>query len=63
MMLPWDVMLRAALRVGIAPESFWRLSLAEWRFLAGAGDGLTRAEFERLIQNHPDTEENKHGRI
>ena len=53
----WDAALRhAALRLAIAPEAFWRLSLREWRALtmdAGA-PGLGRSELERLMREHPD---------
>lgn len=52
----WPAMLRAALRLGVAPEAFWRLSLKEWRALAGPepGGALSRIEFERLAEEHPD---------
>lgn len=52
----WAVRLRAAARMGIAPEAFWRLSLAEWRALT-AGDGgaaLGRRELDALMRDHPD---------
>jgi len=42
--------------MGIAPEAFWRLSLAEWRALT-AGDGgaaLGRRELDALMRDHPD---------
>lgn len=56
-MTPWPAMLRlAAERLRIAPEAFWRLSLAEWRALT-AEDGreaLSRAAFESLLVAHPD---------
>ncbi len=47
----------AALRFGIAPEAFWRLSLVEWRALtrpADAAPPLTRAEFDALAAAWPD---------
>jgi hypothetical protein len=45
-------MLRAALRMGLAPEAFWRLSLKEWRMLtaAEAQPVMGRADFERLME-------------
>ncbi|WP_300543491.1 phage tail assembly chaperone [Maricaulis sp.] len=52
----WPAALRAAARLGIAPEAFWRLSLAEWRALAG-GDAsvLSRRDLDRLLKHFPDT--------
>lgn len=51
-------MLRLALRMGVTPEAFWRLSLKEWRMLTGAGEaaGMSRAELERLTARWPDRE-------
>lgn len=48
----------AALRLGVPPEAFWRLSLKEWRALAGGDPGaaLGRAAFERLAADWPDGE-------
>ena len=43
--------------MGLAPDAFWALSLAEWRWLIGpaAADGaLTRAGLQRLIDHYPD---------
>ena len=40
-MTPWGGMLRAAARLGLGPEAFWRLSLREWRMLTERpGGGL-----------------------
>lgn len=53
----WPGLLRlAALRFGLAPEAFWRLSLAEWRALTAeaAGPVLTRVDFETLARRYPD---------
>lgn len=56
-MLPWADMLRAAADAGIAPEAFWRLSLKEWRWLAGgAGGALPRDAFAALSTDYPDKE-------
>ena len=48
----WPAMLRAALRMGVAPEAFWRLSLKEWRMLTSgeAQPVMGRADFERLME-------------
>lgn len=51
----WAALLRVALAMGVTPEAFWRLSLAEWRALAGEAEPtLTRAAFEALAALHPD---------
>lgn len=54
----WADMLRfAVLQLGLSPDQFWRLSLVEWRWLtepAPADRPLSRAEFDRLSQAHPD---------
>lgn len=53
----WGVALALAARLGVAPESFWRLSVAEWRALAtpaGQPGPLSRAQLDELMTNHPD---------
>lgn len=53
----WRAALRlAGLRLAIAPEAFWRLSLAEWRALAEAPAApvLDRAALDALIARFPD---------
>jgi uncharacterized phage protein (TIGR02216 family) len=48
---PWGEMMRAAMRMGIAPEAFWRLSLKEWRMLTtgpAPAAPLGRGELERM---------------
>ena len=50
--IPWAGLLAAALRMGLAPEAFWRTSQAEWRLLTSAqraGDTMGRPEFEALV--------------
>ena len=50
-------MLRAAARMGVGPETFWRLSLREWRMRTERpGDGLPigRLDFERMAEAWPD---------
>lgn len=55
-MIPWPGLLRlAALRFGLAPEAFWRLSLVEWRALVDEPSGaLNRAGLEALTRAWPD---------
>ncbi len=54
-MTPWAQLLRLAASLGIAPEAFWRLSLAEWRALTAEGsEALTRNGFEALAKRFPD---------
>lgn len=51
--IPWGGLLAAAMRMGLAPEAFWRTSVAEWRLLmeAGhAGEPMSRVEFEALVR-------------
>lgn len=52
----WAERLRLAMRVGVPPEAFWRLSLAEWRALTEPGVPATlgRSELARLMADHPD---------
>ncbi|WP_339738964.1 phage tail assembly chaperone [Maricaulis sp.] len=52
----WHAALRLAARLGIAPREFWRLSLIEWRALAGAHDArpLSRAALQILMADYPD---------
>jgi uncharacterized phage protein (TIGR02216 family) len=51
-------MLAAAARLGVAPDSFWRLSVREWRALSvpAAPERLSRAALEALAQRFPDVE-------
>ena len=54
----WRAALRlATLRLAIAPQAFWRLSLVEWRALteAPAAPVLSRAALDALIARFPDT--------
>ena len=54
-MTPWPQLLRLAVQMGITPEAFWRLSLAEWRALtAEPSDALSRQGFEALARRFPD---------
>jgi uncharacterized phage protein (TIGR02216 family) len=53
----WRAALRAAARLGIAPAAFWRLSLIEWRAIAGPAEArpLSRAALQILMADYPDT--------
>lgn len=52
----WAGRLRFAMRLGIAPEAFWRLSLAEWRALTEAegAPAISRRELDALLSAYPD---------
>lgn len=52
----WAGRLRAAARLGIAPEAFWRLSVAEWRALTEAAqpERLGRSALAALMHAYPD---------
>lgn len=53
--MDWPAALRLALRLGVAPQAFWQLSLTEWRALTGGeGSALNRAALDALIQRYPD---------
>lgn len=55
MRTPWAEWLRAgALAFGLKPAEFWRLSLAEWRALAGGGGAPSARELAALMRRHPD---------
>jgi len=54
---PWAAMMRTAGALGVGPECFWRLSLAEWRMLTEAAPVVApigRGELERLMAIWPD---------
>jgi uncharacterized phage protein (TIGR02216 family) len=54
----WPGLLRlAVLELGLTPEAFWRLSLAEWRALTAVPEqdrGLSRSQFDALSALYPD---------
>lgn len=55
--MPWAEMMQAAVRMGLGPDGFWRLSLKEWRMLTtavGQAVPFGRAEFERMAERWPD---------
>lgn len=52
---PWRAWLKAAFAFGLAPESFWRLSVKEWRALnAAPAAPFDRAAFDALAAQFPD---------
>jgi len=56
-MTPWGEMLRSAARLGVEPESFWRLSLREWRMLTarpGEPAPMRREDLMRMAEAWPD---------
>jgi len=56
----WSEMLaRAAREFCVPPAAFWRLSLPEWRALAGppASPALPRPALEALMARFPDDDE------
>lgn len=54
----WDDALCLAVRLGLSPEAFWRLSVREWAALTaplGANHpGVSRAQFAALTAQFPD---------
>ncbi len=54
----WPGLLRlGVLELGLTPEAFWRLSLAEWHALTAVPEqdqGLTRPRFDALSALYPD---------
>lgn len=47
----------AVLRLGLTPDAFWALTLAEWRALTRADPGaspMKRRDLDALIAAHPD---------
>lgn len=52
---PWRDWLREALKIGVSPHEFWRLSLREWRFAMDAPpQRLARDELVALMARFPD---------
>jgi hypothetical protein len=52
--IPWRDWFGAAVAQGLAPAEFWRLTLAEWRWLSPASNALDRAGLLSLIALYPD---------
>ena len=52
----WARMLRLAVGLGMTPETFWRLSLKEWRALTEveAAPAMGRDAFDELARRWPD---------
>lgn len=56
----WAAAFRYAVReLGLSPEAFWRLSMAEWRMLTGVEAPLKRAELAALMARFPDEEKER----
>ncbi len=55
---------RAAHEFAVPPADFWRLSLREWRALTETPhtQPLSRADFDALVADHPDTGKTYHER-
>ncbi len=54
---PWPEMMRLAVRLGVQPEGFWRLSLKEWRMLTARPEALLpmgRGVLEQMAERWPD---------
>lgn len=50
--MPFAEMLLAAIRIGLKPHDFWRLSLLEWRnIFAPNSQNFTRKDLDKLMQN------------
>ncbi|MAP96625.1 MAG: phage tail assembly chaperone [Ponticaulis sp.] len=55
--LNWGAMLSAALRLGLTPPEFWRLSLREWQAISGRNKGASafrKSDLTDLIARFPD---------
>lgn len=50
--------LHIAMRLGVPPQDFWRLSVIEWRAILQAADhaALSRADLAHLMGAYPDKE-------
>lgn len=47
----------AVTRLGLKPDAFWALTLAEWRALTAPAPGAgppSRGELDALLAKHPD---------
>jgi uncharacterized phage protein (TIGR02216 family) len=55
-MIPWRKWFAFAIAtLGLSPEAFWGLTIAEWRWLAPEeGAALDRAGLEALLALYPD---------
>ena len=61
-MLPWAEMMQGALRLGLLPHAFWRLSLREWIWLTGeVSAAIPQDEFVSLQRKYPDRKGTSHG--
>ncbi|MFN3958281.1 MAG: phage tail assembly chaperone [Parvularculaceae bacterium] len=56
-MIPWRFWLAHAVTgLGLDPDAFWRLTLAEWRWLTAPAraDALSRDRLDALLALYPD---------
>ena len=59
----WPIWLKAAVRMGLQPSEFWRLSLREWRMLMrhqDAGGAMNQVRLNALkhqFENSRDTDD------
>jgi len=52
---PWREMLALAMRLGVLPQAFWRLSLREWRALSAPVPAvMSRRALAALVEQFPD---------
>lgn len=56
--IPWRRWLHIALRLGVTPHEFWRLSVFEWLALLSGENStaLSRADLAQLMGAFPDKE-------
>lgn len=58
-MLPWVELWQVAIKLGISPSEFWRLSIPEWRWLiTKTSPDLSLAQLTTLMRAYPDTTQN-----
>ena len=55
----WQARLQTGLRLGLMPDTFWRLSLREWQALTAPkrAGAFRRADLSALLSAFPDTED------
>ena len=58
--IPWRRWLHIALRLGVKPHEFWRLSVVEWLSILNGENAtaLSRADLAQLMGVFPDKEKN-----
>jgi len=53
----WAAALRRAVALGLSPDAFWALSIAEWRALTAAEPGMTQTDLGALMRRYPDRQD------